>query len=82
MRIESREKHGDFLDTLVEELENNGSIYNQEAVVDLIILIEIASKHSTSLTIAWMVNFLYKNPKALAELKVIFFSFCKVHSLI
>ncbi|KFK39962.1 hypothetical protein AALP_AA3G311900 [Arabis alpina] len=69
MRKESGQKHGDFLDTLLEELENDDSIYDQASVINLILIIGIVSKDSTSFTTALTVNLLSKNPKVLAELK-------------
>nr|QWK52408.1 cytochrome P450 708A3-1 [Isatis tinctoria] len=68
-RKESGEKHGDFLDTLLEELEKEGSIYDQASVINLLLIIGVVSKDTTSISTALMVNLLSKNPKVLAELK-------------
>ncbi|CAA7032567.1 unnamed protein product [Microthlaspi erraticum] len=68
-RKESREKHGDFLDTLLEDMEKEGSIYDQESVISLLLIIGAISKDSTSFTTALTVNYISKNPKVLAELK-------------
>lgn len=69
-RKESREKHGDFLDTLLEDIDKEGSIYDQESVISLLLIIGVLSKDSTSITTALTVNYISKNPKVLAELKV------------
>lgn len=70
-RKESREKHGDFLDTLLEEMEKEGSIYDEASVINLLLTIGVISKDTTSVATALMVNLLFKNPKVLTELKVI-----------
>lgn len=71
-RKESREQHGDFLHTLLEEMEKEGSIYDEASVINLLLTIGVISKDTTSVATALMVNLLSKNPKVLAELKVIF----------
>ncbi|KAH0886001.1 hypothetical protein HID58_062097 [Brassica napus] len=70
-RKESREKHGDFLDTLLEDMEKEDSIYDEASVINLLLIIGVVSKDTTSVATALMVNLLSKNPKVLAELKVI-----------
>ncbi|WZZ54107.1 hypothetical protein YC2023_054214 [Brassica napus] len=68
-RKESREKHGDFLDTLLEDMEKEDSIYDEASVINLLLIIGVVSKDTTSVATALMVNLLSKNPKVLAELK-------------
>ncbi|XP_009140449.1 cytochrome P450 708A2-like [Brassica rapa] len=68
-RKESREQHGDFLDTLLEEMEKEGSIYDEASVINLLLTIGVISKDTTSVATALMVNLLFKNPKVLTELK-------------
>uniref|UniRef100_M4ETQ2 Cytochrome P450 n=1 Tax=Brassica campestris TaxID=3711 RepID=M4ETQ2_BRACM len=70
-RKESREKHGDFLDTLLEDMEKEDSIYDEASVINLLLVIGVVSKDTTSVATALMVNLLSKNPEVLAELKVI-----------
>ncbi|KAL0774042.1 hypothetical protein Bca101_039193 [Brassica carinata] len=69
-RKESREKHGDFLDTLLEDMEKEDSIYDEASVINLLLIIGVVSKDTTSVATALMVNLLSKNPKVLAELKM------------
>ncbi|KAJ0260428.1 hypothetical protein HA466_0066330 [Hirschfeldia incana] len=68
-RKESREKLGDFLDTLLEDMEKEDSIYDEAAVINLLLVIGVVSKDTTSVATALMVNLLSKNPKVLTELK-------------
>ncbi|RID66219.1 hypothetical protein BRARA_D01378 [Brassica rapa] len=68
-RKESREKHGDFLDTLLEDMEKEDSIYDEASVINLLLVIGVVSKDTTSVATALMVNLLSKNPEVLAELK-------------
>ncbi|CAN8314876.1 unnamed protein product, partial [Cochlearia groenlandica] len=68
-RKESREKHGDFLDTLLEESEKEDSIYDQDNVINLLLTIGVIPKDSTSVTTALTVNLISKHPKVLEELK-------------
>ncbi|CAF2277781.1 unnamed protein product [Brassica rapa] len=68
-RKESREKHGDFLDTLLEDMEKEDSIYDEASVINLLLVIGVVSKDTTSVATALMVNLLSKNPEVLVELK-------------
>ncbi|KAL0670296.1 hypothetical protein Bca4012_033000 [Brassica carinata] len=68
-RKESREKHGDFLDTLLEDMEKEDSIYDEASRDSLKVFHWGCSKDTTSVATALMVNLLSKNPKVLAELK-------------
>lgn len=69
-RKASREKYGDFLDTMLEELERDDSVFNNESAIGLIFLISVVTQETTSTGIAMVMKFLSENPKVLAELKV------------
>ena len=47
-RKESREKHGDFLDTLLEDMEKEDSIYDEASVINLLLIIGVVSKSIVS----------------------------------
>uniref|UniRef100_A0A1J3JFB5 Cytochrome P450 708A2 n=2 Tax=Noccaea caerulescens TaxID=107243 RepID=A0A1J3JFB5_NOCCA len=68
-RKESSEKQGDFLNTMLEELEKEDSIFDQASAIDLIFTLSFATREGTSGCTALAVNFISKNPKVLAELK-------------
>ncbi|CAA7017290.1 unnamed protein product [Microthlaspi erraticum] len=68
-RKASREKCGDFLDTLVEELEKGSVISDEGFYISLIFGLLIVYKDSTSVAICLAIKFISENPKALAELK-------------
>lgn len=70
-RKDSIEKQGDFLDTLLEEMKKEGSIFYKESIVSLLLNIGFVSRDSTSYATALTVNFISKNPRVLTELKVI-----------
>ncbi|CAA7045213.1 unnamed protein product [Microthlaspi erraticum] len=68
-RKESREKQGDFLNTMLEELEKEDSIFDQGSAIELIFLLSFVTREGTSGCTALAVKFISKNPKVLAELK-------------
>ncbi|CAA7017278.1 unnamed protein product [Microthlaspi erraticum] len=68
-RKASRDKCGDFLDTLVEELEKESVIFDQGNFISLMFGLLVLSKDSTSIVICMAIKFISENPKALAELK-------------
>ncbi|XP_022564650.1 cytochrome P450 708A2 [Brassica napus] len=68
-RKDSIEKQGDFLDTLLEEMKKEGSIFYKESIVSLLLNIGFVSRDSTSYATALTVNFISKNPRVLTELK-------------
>lgn len=70
-RKDSIEKQGDFLDTLLEEMKKEGSIFYPASIVSLLLNIGFVSRDSTSHATALTVNFISKNPRVLTELKVI-----------
>ncbi|CAH2064744.1 unnamed protein product, partial [Thlaspi arvense] len=65
----SREKYGDFLDTAIEELEKEGSLVNEDAIVTLIFTLSSIIQDTTSKATCMAVKFISENPKVLAELK-------------
>uniref|UniRef100_A0A1J3GBD9 Cytochrome P450 708A2 n=1 Tax=Noccaea caerulescens TaxID=107243 RepID=A0A1J3GBD9_NOCCA len=69
MRKESKEKQGDFLNTMLEELEKEDSLFDQGSAIDLIFLLSFVTREGTSGCTALVVRFISKNPKVLAELK-------------
>ncbi|CAE5964575.1 unnamed protein product [Arabidopsis arenosa] len=69
MRKESREKQEDFLNTMLEELEKEGSIFDQGSATNLIFLLAFVAREGTSSCTALAVKFISKDPKVLAELK-------------
>ncbi|KAG7590589.1 Cytochrome P450 [Arabidopsis suecica] len=69
MRKESREKQEDFLNTMLEELEREGSIFDQGSATNLIFLLAFVAREGTSSCTALAVKFISKDPKVLAELK-------------
>ncbi|CAH8384898.1 unnamed protein product [Eruca vesicaria subsp. sativa] len=68
-RKNSIEKQGDFLDTLLEEMNKEGSIFDQASIVNLLLNIGVVSRDTTSHATALTVNFISKNPRVLTELK-------------
>ncbi|KAJ0233382.1 hypothetical protein HA466_0283460 [Hirschfeldia incana] len=68
-RKDSIEKQGDFLDTLLEEMKKEGSIFNQASIKHLLLTIGVASMDTASHATALTVNFISKNPRVLTELK-------------
>ncbi|XP_010502926.1 PREDICTED: cytochrome P450 708A2-like [Camelina sativa] len=68
-RNASTEKHDDFLNTVMEELEKEGSLVTQDAIVSLIFVLSCVTQELTVKTICFAVKFLSENPKVLAELK-------------
>lgn len=70
-RKESREKQGDFLNTVLEEMEKEGNNLDQGLAINLIFVLSFATREGTSSCIALAVKFISQNPKVLAELKVI-----------
>ncbi|CAN6979529.1 unnamed protein product [Brassica rapa subsp. trilocularis] len=68
-RKDSIEKQGDFLDTLLEEMKKEGSIFYKESIVSLLLNIGFVSRDSTSYATALTVNFISQNPRVLTELK-------------
>ncbi|CAN8257965.1 unnamed protein product [Cochlearia groenlandica] len=68
-RRESIDKHGDFLDTLLEELEKKDNIFDRSSVISLIFFIGVVSKDTSIMIDSLTLNFLSKHPKVLAELK-------------
>ncbi|EFH64001.1 CYP708A3 [Arabidopsis lyrata subsp. lyrata] len=69
MRRESREKQEDFLNTLLEELDKESSIFDQGSATNLIFLLAFVAREGTSSCTALAVKFISKDPKVLAELK-------------
>lgn len=72
MRKESRENKEDFLNTLLEELDKESSIFDQGSATNLIFLLAFVAREGTSSCTALAVKFISKDPKVLAELKVIY----------
>ncbi|KAJ4890768.1 hypothetical protein Rs2_30516 [Raphanus sativus] len=68
-RKDSIEKQGDFLDTLLEEMKKEGSIFYPASIVSLLLNIGFVSRDSTSHATALTVNFISKHPRVLTELK-------------
>nr|UAK14947.1 cytochrome P450 708A13 [Iberis amara] len=69
IRNASKEKHGDFLDTLVEELEDKDTFFNLDSASNLVFSLMVVSKDSISVVICLVVKFISENRKALEELK-------------
>ncbi|CAN7029557.1 hypothetical protein IGI04_029670 [Brassica rapa subsp. trilocularis] len=63
------EKQGDFLDTLLEEMKKEGSIFDQASIVNLLLNIGVVSRDTTSHATALTVDFISKNPRVLTELQ-------------
>ncbi|CAA7032009.1 unnamed protein product [Microthlaspi erraticum] len=68
-RKTSREKHDDFLETTIEELEKEGSFVNENVLVSLIFTLSCITQDTTSKATCMAVKFVSENPKVLAELK-------------
>ncbi|XP_002862856.2 cytochrome P450 708A2, partial [Arabidopsis lyrata subsp. lyrata] len=68
-RKESKEKHGDFVDTMLEDLEKENTIFDQGSAISLIFSILVVAKEGVPNITSIAVKFLSQNPKALAELK-------------
>nr|UAK14955.1 cytochrome P450 708A16 [Iberis amara] len=68
-RKESKEKYGDFLDTIVDNLEKDNSLLNQDSAQSLMFFLYFASHETTSTTTSFAVKLLSKHPRVLAELK-------------
>lgn len=69
-RKTSTEKHDDFLQTTIEELEKDGSLVNENVLVSLIFTLSCITQDTTSKATCMAVKFVSENPKVLAELKV------------
>jgi cytochrome P450 family 26 subfamily A len=63
-------KYGDFMETMIYEVEKEGDTINEERSVELILSLLIASYETTSTMTALTVKFIAENPKVLMELKV------------
>ncbi|KAL0733779.1 hypothetical protein Bca4012_009989 [Brassica carinata] len=68
-RKESREKQNDFLNTMLEEMEKDGSVFDEGSAINLIFLISFATREGTSGCTALAVKFISENPQVLQELK-------------
>ncbi|CAN8303538.1 unnamed protein product [Cochlearia groenlandica] len=68
-RKESKSKHEDLLNTILEELEKDDNIFNEKSAIDLMFLLSFAAKEGTSGCTSLAINFISKNPKVLANLK-------------
>ncbi|CAH8361759.1 unnamed protein product [Eruca vesicaria subsp. sativa] len=68
-RKATRGKYGDFVDTMIEELEKDGSIFNDDYAIGLIFLVSVVPQEATSTSISLIMKHLSENPKVLAELK-------------
>ncbi|EOA36909.1 hypothetical protein CARUB_v10011464mg, partial [Capsella rubella] len=62
-------KYGDFMETMIDEVEKEGDTVNDERSVELILSLLIASYETTSTMTAITVKFIAENPKVLMELK-------------
>ncbi|CAL9219063.1 unnamed protein product [Arabidopsis halleri] len=62
-------KYGDFMETMIYEVEKEGDTVNEERSVELILSLLIASYETTSTMTALTVKFIAENPKVLMELK-------------
>jgi cytochrome P450 family 26 subfamily A len=62
-------KYGDFMETMIYEVEKEGDTINEERSVELILSLLIASYETTSTMTALTVKFIAENPKVLMELK-------------
>ncbi|XP_024007121.1 cytochrome P450 708A2 isoform X2 [Eutrema salsugineum] len=62
-------RYGDFMETMVDEVEKEGDKVNEERAVELILDILIGSSDTTSTIIGITVKFIAENPKVLRELK-------------
>lgn len=78
-RKESKEKHGDFVDTMLEDLEKENTIFDQGSAISLIFSILVVAKEGVPNITSIAVKFLSQNPKALAELKVIYIIWISYH---
>ncbi|KAK1559342.1 hypothetical protein Q3G72_013471 [Acer saccharum] len=58
----------DFLDHLLEEMENEDTLINDNVAINLIFALFFASHESTSQSVALLVNFVSDHPDVLAEL--------------
>lgn len=70
-RKELREKYGDFLDMLLEDMEKEDSIYDEVFVINFLLVIGVVFKDIIFVVIVLMVNLLFKNLEVFVELKVI-----------
>ncbi|CAA7045207.1 unnamed protein product [Microthlaspi erraticum] len=55
-RKESREKQGDFLNTMLEELEKEDSLFDQGSAIDLIFLLSFATREGYTIPAGWIVG--------------------------
>ncbi|XP_019096711.1 PREDICTED: cytochrome P450 708A2-like, partial [Camelina sativa] len=62
-------KYGDFMETMINEVEKEDDTVNEERSVELILSLLIASYETTSTMTAITVKFIAENPKVLMELK-------------
>ncbi|XP_019091189.1 PREDICTED: cytochrome P450 708A2-like [Camelina sativa] len=63
-------KYGDFMETMINEVEKEDDTVNEERSVELILSLLIASYETTSTMTAITVKFIAENPKVLMELKL------------
>lgn len=71
-RRESKEKHGDFVDTMLEDMEKENTIFNEGSALSLIFSILVIAKEGVPNISSVALKFISENPKVLAELKVIY----------
>lgn len=71
-RKESREKPGDFLDAVLEELEKEDTILDEGSAISLIFSLLVLAKEGPANGIALAIKFISKNPRVLVELKVLY----------
>lgn len=64
--------HKDFLDYLIEEINDKDTILNQGIAADLVFVILFATFETTSTSITMATKFLADHPNVLEELTVIF----------
>lgn len=67
-RRRSGEKHNDFVDYVLEEIDNKESFINEGIAQDLVFLLLFASHETTSTAMTMAMKFLTESPAVLAEL--------------
>nr|UAK14950.1 cytochrome P450 70815v2 [Iberis amara] len=68
-RRETKEKYGDFLDTMLDNLDKDDSLLTEDSAQSLVFFLYFASHESTSTTTSLTVKLLSKHPRVLQELK-------------
>lgn len=71
-RNSPRKQHGDFFDSLIEELNKERSLITETIALDLMFVLLFASFETTSLALTLAIKFLTDHPNVLEKLTVSF----------